>query len=123
MAEDAVVGRSTILAPRCEGFPNELADYTLNNPDTLTKYKTAAQISHKVLEAVTGKIPRYGSSDCVLIVGKGWCLEGEKILSICERGDKLLAEEVGKVYKGKKISKGQRSPIVLWSRLCSCSMY
>jgi methionine aminopeptidase len=29
-------------------------DYTLNNPDTLTKYKTAAQISHKVLEEVTG---------------------------------------------------------------------
>ena len=31
------------------------ADYTLNNPDTLTKYKFAAQISHKVLDAVTGK--------------------------------------------------------------------
>ena len=29
-------------------------DYSLNNADTLTKYKTAAQISHKVLEAVTG---------------------------------------------------------------------
>ena len=42
----------------------------------------------------------------VLITSEGWCLEGEKILSICERGDKLLAEEVGKVYKGKKISKG-----------------
>ena len=106
MAEDAVVGRCTILAPRCEGFTNKFADYTLNNPDTLTKYKTAAQISHKVLEAVTGKIPCYFSSDCVLIIGEGWCLEGEKILSICERGDKLLAEEVGKVYKGKKISKG-----------------
>lgn len=31
-------------------------DYTLNNPDTLTKYKTAAQISHKVLETVTGAV-------------------------------------------------------------------
>ena len=29
-------------------------DYSLSNPDTLTKYKTAAQISHKVLDAVTG---------------------------------------------------------------------
>lgn len=106
MAEDAVVGRCNILAPHFEGLPDELADYTLNNPDTLTKYKTAAQISHKVLEAVSGKTPRHGSSDCVLIIGEGWCLEGEKILSICERGDKLLAEEVGKVYKGKKISKG-----------------
>ena len=34
----------------------DASDYTLNNPDTLTKYKTAAQISHKVLEAVTGMI-------------------------------------------------------------------
>lgn len=29
-------------------------DYTLNNPDTLTKYKTAAAISEKVLESVAG---------------------------------------------------------------------
>ncbi len=35
-------------------WPTGVVDYTLNNPDTLTKYKTAAQISHKVLEAVTG---------------------------------------------------------------------
>ncbi|MCJ1482243.1 Curved DNA-binding protein (42 kDa protein) [Schaereria dolodes] len=68
-------------------------DYTLNNPDTLTKYKTAAQISHKVLETVTS-----------------WCVEGEKILTLCERGDKLLDEEVGKVYKGKKVSKGIAHP-------------
>ena len=33
----------------------EITDYTLSNPDTLTKYKTAAQISHKVLEAVSGE--------------------------------------------------------------------
>ncbi|KAL8731447.1 MAG: hypothetical protein Q9166_003422 [cf. Caloplaca sp. 2 TL-2023] len=68
-------------------------DYTLNNPDTLTKYKTAAQISHKVLEAVTG-----------------WCVEGARILSVCQRGDKLLEEEIAKVYKGKKISKGISHP-------------
>lgn len=29
-------------------------DYSLSNPDTLTKYKQAAQISQKVLEAVSG---------------------------------------------------------------------
>ncbi len=40
----------------------------------------------------------------------GWCVEGEKIVSICEKGDKLLAEEVGKVYKGKKILKGRDIP-------------
>ena len=68
-------------------------DYSLNNPDTLTKYKTAAQISHKVLEDVT-KL----------------CKDGETYLSICQQGDKLLEEEVAKVYKGKKISKGISHP-------------
>ncbi|KAJ9254549.1 hypothetical protein DTO212C5_9230 [Paecilomyces variotii] len=68
-------------------------DYTLNNPDTLTKYKTAAQISHKVLEAVSG-----------------WCLEGAKIVELCQKGDQLLEEEIAKVYKGKKVSKGFAHP-------------
>lgn len=67
-----------------------MADYTLNNPDTLTKYKSAAQISHKVLEAVTAL-----------------CVAGEKIVTICEKGDKLLDEEISKVYRGKKIAKGE----------------
>ena len=71
-------------------------DYSLSNPDTLTKYKTAAQITHKVLEAVTG-----------------WCVDGAKILTLCEKGDKLLDEEVGKVYKGKKISKGSSPYLAL----------
>ncbi|KAJ5948727.1 hypothetical protein N7454_002034 [Penicillium verhagenii] len=68
-------------------------DYSLNNPDTLTKYKTAAGISHKVLEAVSAL-----------------CLEGEKIVEICQKGDKLLEEEIAKVYKGKKIAKGISHP-------------
>jgi hypothetical protein len=70
-------------------------DYTLNNPDTLTKYKSAAQISQKVLDEVT-KL----------------CVAGEKIVTICEKGDKLLDEEISKVYRGKKdLKKGtpQRS--------------
>jgi methionine aminopeptidase len=66
-----------------------ITDYSLNNPDTLTKYKTAAQISHKVLQAVAG-----------------WCIEGVTILSLCQKGDTLLEEETAKVYKGKKVSKG-----------------
>ncbi|KAL2851607.1 peptidase M24, structural domain-containing protein [Aspergillus pseudoustus] len=74
--------------------PEELLlDYTLNNPDTLTKYKTAAQISHKVLEAVSAL-----------------CVEGAKIVEICQQGDKLLDEELAKVYKGKKITKGIGHP-------------
>ncbi|RMZ91525.1 hypothetical protein DV736_g1233, partial [Chaetothyriales sp. CBS 134916] len=68
-------------------------DYSLNNPDTLTKYKTAAGISQKVLGAVSG-----------------WCVAGETILHICEKGDKLLEDEISKVYKGKKIVKGIATP-------------
>ncbi|KAF3937720.1 hypothetical protein ABW19_dt0202767 [Dactylella cylindrospora] len=64
-------------------------DYTLANPDTLTKYKTAAEIANKVLSSVTGLIK-----------------EGATILSICEEGDKLLEEETSKVFKGKDIKKG-----------------
>ncbi|KAF2203048.1 hypothetical protein GQ43DRAFT_447690 [Delitschia confertaspora ATCC 74209] len=71
-------------------------DYTLNNPDTLTKYKTAGQISQKVLEEV-----------------KGWCTEGANIVELCERGDKLLADEITKVYKGKKITKGIGHPVTI----------
>jgi methionine aminopeptidase len=55
----------------------------------LTKYKTAAQISEKVLAAVS-KL----------------CVPGAKIVEICEKGDALLEEELGKVYRGKKINKG-----------------
>ncbi|KAK4176077.1 peptidase M24, structural domain-containing protein [Triangularia setosa] len=68
-------------------------DYTLNNPDTLTKYKTAAQISEKVLAEVS-KL----------------CVAGSKIVDICEKGDKLIEEEVAKVYRGKKITKGFSHP-------------
>lgn len=71
-------------------------DYSLNNPDTLTKYKTAAQISQKVLQAVTS-----------------WAVEGAKILTLCERGDKLLEEETAKVYKGKKVAKGIAHPTTI----------
>lgn len=31
---------------------------------------------------------------------------GAKIIELCQKGDKLLEEEVAKVYRGKKIAKG-----------------
>ncbi|RKF54401.1 putative phd-finger domain-containing protein [Golovinomyces cichoracearum] len=71
----------------------EEIDYTLKNPETLTKYKNAAQISQKVLEAVSAL-----------------CVAGEKIVTICEKGDQLLNEELSKVYRGKKITKGISHP-------------
>ncbi|KAI0804083.1 peptidase M24, structural domain-containing protein [Xylaria sp. FL0064] len=61
-------------------------DYSLKNPDVLTKYKTAATISEKVLAAVS-KL----------------CVAGEKIVSICQQGDKLIEEEVSKVYRTTKL--------------------
>jgi len=36
----------------------------------------------------------------------GWIKADASIVELCERGDTLLAEEVGKVYKGKKVLKG-----------------
>lgn len=36
----------------------------------------------------------------------GWCVADRKIVEICQRGDKLLDDEIAKVYKGKKITKG-----------------
>ncbi|EFX00371.1 curved DNA-binding protein [Grosmannia clavigera kw1407] len=69
------------------------ADYSLNNPDTLTKYKSAAQISETVLAAVSEL-----------------CVAGAKIVDICEKGDVLIAEELAKVFRGKKVNKGFSHP-------------
>lgn len=62
------------------------ADHSLKNPDVLTKYKTAAGIGEKVLAAVS-KL----------------CVPGEKIVTICQKGDKLIEEEVAKVYRTTKL--------------------
>ncbi|KAK8138274.1 hypothetical protein PG984_001654 [Apiospora sp. TS-2023a] len=70
----------------------EEVDYSLNNPATVDKYKTAGTISEKVLAEVA-KL----------------CVAGEKIVTICEKGDKLLADEVAKVYAKLK-NKGFAHP-------------
>jgi methionine aminopeptidase len=61
-------------------------DYSLKNPDVLTKYKTAAAIGEKVLAEVS-KL----------------CVAGEKIVAICQKGDKLIEEEVAKVFRTTKL--------------------
>lgn len=58
--EEAPVGRFHHLryiegSTREKTQANDSPDYSLANPDTLTKYKTAAQISQKVLETVSGQ--------------------------------------------------------------------
>lgn len=68
-------------------------DTTIANPDVLTKYKTAGEVSARVLEQV-----------------KALVVEGAKVIDICVKGDELLTEEIGNVYKGKKINKGIAFP-------------
>ena len=48
-------------------------------PDCWSRYKIAATISHKVLEEVTK-----------------WLVDGEKIVELCQKGDKLLEDELSK---------------------------
>ena len=47
--------------------------------DLWLRYKVAATISHKVLEEVTK-----------------WLADGEKIVELCQKGDKLLDDELSK---------------------------
>ena len=65
----------------------------MSNPDTLTKLKTAAEISQKALAKV-----------------KKACIPGANLLQLCQQGDSFLEEETSKVYKGKKIPKGTYNP-------------
>ena len=90
MQRHCVAWISCLYGRNCICKANSTPDYTLGNPDTLTKYKTAGQISEKVLAEVA-KL----------------CVAGAKIVDICDKGDKLLEDELSKVYRGKKITKGQ----------------
>lgn len=73
----------------------EVAD--LSSPDVTTKYRTAGDITNKVLQAVVEA-----------------CVPDADIATLCEMGDKMIEEETGKIYnkkeKGKKIEKGIAFP-------------
>lgn len=71
-------------------------DHSLKNPDVLTKYKTAGEISCRVLAQVTAL-----------------CQAGAKVIDLCIKGDELLIEETSKVYKGKNVIKGIGFPTSL----------
>lgn len=64
----------------------EEVDYSLANPDTVSKYKDAAAISQKVLVEIEKA-----------------AIDGASLVSLCEKGDKLLEEETAKVYNSKKV--------------------
>lgn len=82
-------------------------DYSLSNPDTLTKYRTAAAISTNILAAVTGKINYHLRLSAHLLTAlPGLCVEGARIIEVCQKGDELLKNEISKVYRSKSTGKG-----------------
>ncbi|CAO3685473.1 unnamed protein product [Umbelopsis vinacea] len=71
-------------------------DTTIQNPDVVTKYKTAAEISTRVLNQV---IPL--------------CVAGAKVIDVCIEGDKLIREATKTVYNKGKTPKGVGFPTCL----------
>lgn len=59
-------------------------DYSIANPDVVDKYKTAGSISTAVLAEVRKAVK-----------------EGAKVFDLCELGDKLMEEQLLKVYSKK----------------------
>lgn len=68
----------------------EISD--LSSPDVTTKYRTAGDIIQKVLEKTVAA-----------------CVEDADIALVCEESDKMLEEEVGKIYN-KKDKEGNKMP-------------
>lgn len=79
-----------------ESEGEEISD--LSNPDVTTKYRTAGEIVNKALQLVIDA-----------------CVVEADIATLCELGDKFMAEETGKLYNkkdkgGRKIEKGIAFP-------------
>lgn len=60
-----------------------------SNPDVVTKYRTAGDISNGAVKHVVDL-----------------CKAGAKILDLCVAGDKYIDDAVSKIYKGKDVAKG-----------------
>ncbi|KAF9979226.1 Proliferation-associated protein 2G4 [Actinomortierella ambigua] len=72
----------------------EPEDTTVANTDVLTKYKTAAEITSRIIAQVAAA-----------------CVDGASILELCINGDKAIEEAAQTVYKkDKKMSKGVGFP-------------
>jgi len=67
-------------------------EHTLSSDD-ITQYKAAADITNAALKAVVAA-----------------CVPGSKIASLCKVGDAVIADGVGKCFKGKGIEKGIAFP-------------
>mmetsp|Transcript_23912 Transcript_23912/g.75781 ORF Transcript_23912/g.75781 Transcript_23912/m.75781 type:complete len:393 (-) Transcript_23912:176-1354(-) len=78
-----------------ESENEEISD--LSNPDVTTKYRAAGDIINKALQKVVEA-----------------CVVDADIATLCEMGDKIMEEEVGKIFnkkeKGRKVEKGLAFP-------------
>lgn len=82
-----------ILTNQAESDTKKI-DYSIANPDVVDKYKSAGSISTAVLAEVRKAVK-----------------EGEKVFDLCELGDKLMEEQLLKVYSKKnKTVKGIAFP-------------
>lgn len=75
------------MTPLTEAEPAAV-DESVANPDVITKYKTAGDISNRVIAQV-----------------RALTIAGAKIYDLCQKGDELLTEELLKIYNSKKTSK------------------
>lgn len=73
----------------------EEKELDLSSPDVVTKYKLAAEIANKALQAVLGE-----------------CKRGAKVVDLCEKGDSFIREQTANIYKNakKKVDKGVAFP-------------
>ncbi|KAL4422002.1 hypothetical protein ABPG77_005432 [Micractinium sp. CCAP 211/92] len=83
------------------GDDHSLTEETLSNPDVVTKYKAASKIVNAALAAVIEA-----------------CKAGAKVVDICEKGDSIMVEGVGKEFKGKEIEKGIAVPTCISVNNC-----
>lgn len=73
----------------------EEKELDLTSTDVVTKYKLAAEIANKALQVVINE-----------------CRQGVKVVDLCEKGDTIIREQTGNVYKNakKKIERGVAFP-------------
>ncbi|KAH7435866.1 hypothetical protein KP509_06G082300 [Ceratopteris richardii] len=78
-----------------EETTKEEKELDLTQPDVVTKYKLAAEIANKALQAVLAD-----------------CKPGVKVLNLCEKGDSFMRDQTANMYKNakKKIEKGVAFP-------------
>ncbi|KAG2484685.1 hypothetical protein HYH03_016514 [Edaphochlamys debaryana] len=65
----------------------------LSSPEVVTKYKAAADICNRALQAVIDA-----------------CKDGAKVVDLCRAGDNFINKECANIYKGKQIEKGVAFP-------------